>query len=90
MIDSKNQWKKSLVEFLLLFAIYEVVLLFGVFVIIKMIVLQAVNPPIIGFMFENVKEGIRQINFIDFLDKGKGLCLLLTFFSTALALGSMD
>ncbi|MEI5995649.1 hypothetical protein [Candidatus Enterococcus mansonii] len=90
MIDSKNQWKRSLVEFLLLFVIYEVVLLFEVFVIIKMIVLQAVNPPIIGFMFENVKEGIRQINFIDFLDNGKGLCVLLTFFSTVLALGSMD
>lgn len=90
MTDSKKQRKKSLVEFLLLFVIYEVVLLFGLFVIVKITFLQVVNPPIIGLLFGNEKEVVRQINFIDFLDKFKGLCMLSTLFSTILAFGSMD
>lgn len=90
MNDSKNEWKKSLVEFLFLFVIYETMLLFGVFLILKMTFVQSLNLPIIGYMFENVKESIRQLSFIDFLHKAKGISVLLTFFSTILAFGSME
>ncbi|GGD03214.1 hypothetical protein [Enterococcus wangshanyuanii] len=90
MNDNKNEWKKSLIEFLFLFVIYEIVLLFGIFLLIKVTFLQSVNLPIIGYMFENVKESIRQLNFIDFLHKDKGLSMLLTFFASILAFGSME
>lgn len=90
MNDSKNEWKKSLIEFLFLFVIYEIVLLFGTFILIKMTFVQSFNLPIIGYMFENVKESIRQLSFIDFLHKDRGLSVLLTFFASILAFGSME
>ncbi|MEI5992347.1 hypothetical protein A5881_003903 [Enterococcus termitis] len=90
MDDSKSEWKKSLVDFLFLFVFYETVLLFGAFLILKMIFVQTLNFSIIGYMFENVKESIRQLSFIDFLDKAKGLSMILTFFSSMLAFGSME
>ncbi|MGX7203065.1 hypothetical protein BCR22_14555 [Enterococcus plantarum] len=90
MNDSKNEWKKSLIEFLFLFVIYEIVLLFGTFILIKMTFVQSLNLPIIGYMFENVKESIRQLSFIDFLHKDRGLSVLLTFFASILAFGSME
>lgn len=90
MNDSKNEWKKSLIEFLFLFVIYEIVLLFGTFILIKMTFIQSLNLPIIGYMFENVKESIRQLSFIDFLHKDRGLSVLLTFFASILAFGSME
>ncbi|MEI5992450.1 hypothetical protein A5881_004006 [Enterococcus termitis] len=90
MNDSKNDWKKSLVEFLFLFVIYETMLLFGAFILIKMSFVQSLNLPIIGYMFENVKESIRQLSFIDFLHKAKGIALLITLFASILAFGSME
>lgn len=90
MNDSKNEWKKLLIEFLFLFFIYEIVLLFGTFILIKMAFLQSFNLPIIGYMFENAKESIRQLSFIDFLHKDKGLSVLLTVFASILAFGSME
>ncbi|OTN83751.1 hypothetical protein A5819_003731 [Enterococcus sp. 7E2_DIV0204] len=90
MNDSKNEWKKSLIEFLFLFVIYETMLLFGAFILIKMIFVQSLNLPIIGYMFENVKESIQQLSFIDFLHKAKGISVLLTYFSTILAFGSIE
>ncbi|MGM0220157.1 hypothetical protein [Enterococcus sp. AZ126] len=90
MNDSKNKWKKALIEFLFLFVIYETMLLFGVFLILKMTFVQTLNLPIIGYMFENVKESIRQLSFIDFLHKDIGLSVLLTFFASILAFGSME
>lgn len=90
MTDSKSQWKKSLVTFTFLFVIYEIVLVFGTFLFVKMLFLNIVNPPIIGFMFEGIKESIQRCSFFDFLNAAKELCLLLTCFSFALAYGSME
>jgi len=90
MNDSKNDWKKSLVEFLFLFVIYETMLLFGAFILIKMTFVQSLNLPMIGYIFENVKDSIQQFSFLDFLNKAKGIALLITLFASILAFGSME
>lgn len=90
MIKIKENVFEKIVPFIVMFIIWELVILFGTFIIFKLSILVVSDISLLSFLVDHLRETIKEYNFIDFIIANKPYCILASFFSLILAFGTLE
>lgn len=90
MAKLKENTLEKILPFIVLFLIWEVVILFGTFILFKLIMLNVIDATFFSLMFDSLKETIKDYSFINFLIDNKAFIGLASLFSVILTFGTVE
>lgn len=90
MAKLKENMLEKIVPFIVLFFIWEAVILFATFTLFKLTILNVLDVSLLSFMFDSLKETIKEYSFIEFLVENKAFVGIASFFAVVLTFGTVE